>query len=304
MFKEALEEFLMELEIKNYSKKTIISYHFNNNQLMKWLELELKIIEIDKVKVIHLKKYIHYLQETKHKPSYVNRIIKCLRAFFRYATNEEIIKENPTLKLSWMKEQKIIINTFTDQEVYKMMNVYKGNDFINLRNRCVMALFLDTGIRCMELRNIKDKDIRGDTLLIEHGKGNKDRFIALSPYTRKIIIKYQRARNQKFTDRVINEDTNLILSTYFLPISETPVERVVKVCGEKAGVRKEIRCSPHDCRHYFAQKQLRLGNDVYSVSRLLGHENTQITIRYLRSIQDADIISKSIKTSPLMNMRK
>jgi len=304
LFKEALEEFLMELEIKNYSKKTIISYHFNNNQLMKLLELELKIIEIDKVKVIHLKKYIHYLQETKHKPSYVNRIIKCLRAFFRYATNEEIIKENPTLKLSWMKEQKIIINTFTDQEVYKMMNVYKGNDFINLRNRCVMALFLDTGIRCMELRNIKDKDIRGDTLLIEHGKGNKDRFIALSPYTRKIIMKYQRARNQKFTDRVINEDTNLILSTYFLPISETPVERVVKVCGEKAGVRKEIRCSPHDCRNYFAQKQFRLGNDVYSVSRLLGHENTQITTRYLRSIQDADIISKSIKNSPLMNMRK
>ena len=109
LFKEALEEFLMELEIKNYSKKTIISYHFNNNQLMKLLELELKIIEIDKVKVIHLKKYIHYLQETKHKPSYVNRIIKCLRAFFRYATNEEIIKENPTLKLSWMKEQKTII---------------------------------------------------------------------------------------------------------------------------------------------------------------------------------------------------
>lgn len=149
MFKEALEEFLMELEIKNYSKKTIISYKFNNVQLMKWLDAELNIQEVDKVKVIHLKKYIHYLQETKHKPSYVNRVIKCLRAFFRHVTNEEIIKENPTLKLSWMKEQKIIINTFTDQEVYKMMRVHKGNDFFNLRNRCIMALFLDTGIRCM-----------------------------------------------------------------------------------------------------------------------------------------------------------
>ena len=56
LFEEALEEFLMELEIKNYSKKTIISYKFNNVQLMKWLDTELKIIEVDKV--IYLKKYI------------------------------------------------------------------------------------------------------------------------------------------------------------------------------------------------------------------------------------------------------
>ena len=253
LFEEALEEFLMELEIKNYSEKTIISYKFNNKQLMKWLITELKIEDIDKVKVIYLKKYIHYLQ-VGHKPTYINRVIKCLRAFFRYACNEGIINDNPTLKISWMKEQKVIINTFEDEEVYRMMQVYKGNDYFSLRNKCIMALFFDTGIRSMELRNIKDSDIRGDTLLIEAGKGNKDRFIALSPYTRKIIMKYQRVRNKKFNDRVIAENIPLILSSYFLKMSESSVERVVKICGEEAKIRKEIRCSCHTCRHYFAQK--------------------------------------------------
>nr|WP_244951076.1 site-specific integrase [Rummeliibacillus suwonensis] len=52
--------------------------------------------------------------------------------------------------------------------------------------------------------------------------------------------------------------------------------------GRNVGVRKEIRCSPHDCRHYFAQKQLRNGIDVYSLSRLVGHYDTQITSEYLR----------------------
>ncbi len=303
MFEDALEEFLMELEIKNYSKKTIVGYKFNNKQLMNFLNTEFDVQEIEKVKVIHLKKYIHHLQDG-HKPTYINRVIKCLRAFFRYASDEGIIKENPTLRISWMKEQKVLINTFSDEEVYRMMQVYKGNDYFSLRNRCIMALFFDTGIRCMELRNIKDSDIRGDTLFIEAGKGNKDRFIALSPYTRKIIMKYQRARNKKFSDRVITDDIPLILSSYFLKISESAVERVVSICGEKAGIRKSIRCSCHTCRHYYAQKNLRLGNDVYSVSRLLGHENTQITTRYLQSLQDADIIKKSLKTSPLMNMRR
>ncbi|WP_353846378.1 site-specific integrase [Clostridium sp. ZBS13] len=73
---------------------------------------------------------------------------------------------------------------------------------------------------------------------------------------------------------------------------------------QKANIRNEIRCSLHTCRHYFVQAQLRNGVDVYSLSRLLGHENISITKRYLQSIQDGDIVEMSVKTSPLMNLRR
>ena len=81
------------------------------------------------------------------------------------------------------------------------------------------------------------------------------------------------------------------------------VERVVKLCGKEAMVRTEIRCSPHTCRHYFAQAQLRNGLDVYSLSRLLGHEDISITKRYLQGLNDRNIVERSIKTSPLMNLK-
>ena len=68
-------------------------------------------------------------------------------------------------------------------------------------------------------------------------------------------------------------------------------------------VRTEIRCSPHTCRHYFAQAQLRNGLDVYSLSRLLGHEDISITKRYLQGLNDRNIVERSIKTSPLMNLK-
>ncbi|MNG33649.1 site-specific tyrosine recombinase XerD [compost metagenome] len=77
---------------------------------------------------------------------------------------------------------------------------------------------------------------------------------------------------------------------------------MVKRAGIEANVRKHIRCSPHTLRHYYSQKQLRLGLDVYSLSRLLGHESTLITNRYLQSINDDKIIELARTTSPLMNL--
>lgn len=75
-------------------------------------------------------------------------------------------------------------------------------------------------------------------------------------------------------------------------------------CGEKANVNKNIRCSPHTCKHYFAQAQLRNGLDVYSLSRLLGHENVTITKRYLQGLKDKEVLELGMKSSPLMNLKK
>ena len=81
------------------------------------------------------------------------------------------------------------------------------------------------------------------------------------------------------------------------------MERVFRQAAAQSDVRAEIRCSPHTARHYFAQTHLRNGLDVYSVSRLLGHENINITKRYLQSLQDSSIVELAVKTSPLRGLR-
>ena len=57
-------------------------------------------------------------------------------------------------------------------------------------------------------------------------------------------------------------------------------------------------------RHYFAQSQLKNGLDVYSLSRLLGHENVTITKRYLQGLKDKEVLELGMKSSPLMNLKK
>ena len=172
----------------------------------------------------------------------------------------------------------MIIQTFTDSEVRKMIDVYKYDSYINARNKCIIALLFDTGIRNLELCNLKRIDVRETTIFIL-GKGNKERLVPISPDLKKVMIKCERIRDMYLKDDILHYD-NYFLSYRNRPMTGEAIERVVKLCGEKAKVRDVIRCIPHTCRHYFAQAQLRNGLDVYSLSRLLGHEKVDITKRY------------------------
>ena len=63
-----------------------------------------------------------------------------------------------------------------------------------------------------------------------------------------------------------------------------------------------IRVSPHTCRHFYAQQQIKMGTDLYTISRLLGHENIQITQTYLNSLRDEEVINISKQRSVLLSM--
>lgn len=304
LLKDLLKEFILELEIRNYSIRTLKSYKNNNLLMFTYLEKEFEVVEVEEVKTPHIKGYIKFLERQGRKTSYINGIIKCFRAFFKYLIDEEIISLNPMLRISWIRESKVIINTFNDDEISKMINVFKGTDYITIRNKTILAFLLDTGIRNLELCSIRNIDVKENSLTINQGKGRKDRRVALSPYLRKLIIRYIRCKDNYFKNRIIDENTPFFLSYRFKPLTVEAIERVLKLCGEMANVRKDIRCSPHTCRHYFAQAQLRNGLDIYSLSRLLGHENISITKRYLQGLEDENIIEMSVKTSPLMNLHK
>jgi len=258
---QLLKELILELEIRDYSKRTLKSYRNNNLLMFTFIKKEFNITKIEDIKPTYIKSYIQLLQRKKRKPSYVNGLIKCFRAYFKYAIQEEIIDINPTIKVGWVREEKVLINTFTDKEVSRMMNTFKGSDYLTIRNKTIMAILFDTGIRKFELCNIKNCDVKDTIINIIQGKGKKDRRVTLSPYTRKLLLRYIRCRDSYFQNRILDNDTPYFLSYRFKILTVEAVERVVRLCGNEAKVRKKIRCSPHTCRHYYAQAQLRNGLD-------------------------------------------
>lgn len=299
--KDALKEFRFECQIKKFSPRTIRGYINNNALFLTYCEKEFNVFELGDVKSPHIKGYIQFLIQKKLSETYINGLIKCFRAFFKYCVDEGYISGNPCLKVGWQKEPKVIINTFNDEEVSRLLCVEGDTHFLTVRNKAIFAMLFDTGVRCLELCNLKSADIKDTYISIVEGKGNKERHVGKSPKLEKYLIRYERIREHYFKDKIVKED-NYFLSRTGRPLTVTGVEKVLEIAGVKAGVRKEIRCSPHTCRHYFAQTQLRNGLDIYSLSRLLGHESINITKRYLQSLQDKNIVQMSVKTSPLMNL--
>ena len=111
------------------------------------------------------------------------------------------------------------------------------------------------------------------------------------------MLKYEFSKENYFTLK--NTDDYYFLSFHGRQLTNSAVEHIVKRHGE--GI-SGIRASPHTCRHFYAQQQVKMGTDLYTISRLLGHENIQITQTYLNRLRDGDIIKISKQRSVLLNM--
>ena len=189
--------------------------------------------------------------------------------------------------------------TFTEQEVKKLTEYYSGHTFMEVRNRLMLMTFFDTGIRVSELIDLKLSQVKDEYILI-HGKGDKERVVPKSPLLNKWMFKYLNTRENFFAYRRVPE--NVFLSRNGRPMTTEAIHRVIKIAGKAVGVSRDIRVSPHTCRHTFAQMQLKNGLDLYSLSRLMGHSNISITQRYLEGLRDFEVLNACKATGILMNL--
>lgn len=301
LMEDCLREFMFDCKLRKLSVRTIKSYHNNLLRMFKFIQSELKVSKLDEITPRCIQMYIEYLTKQGLKENYINGIIKCARAFFVYAGAEEYISKDIMKKIKWQREEIPMIETFTYEEVTKMISYYTGNRFLDVRNRLLMIVLFDTGIRNTELCEIRLEDVR-ETFIVIHGKGKKIRHVPITSIINKYLIKYLRVREAYIVDKVAYQTDYLFLSQKGRKLTVESVERIVATCGESCEIRETVRCSPHTCRHYYAQTQLKNGCDLFTVSRLLGHTNINITKRYLQSMHSEDIMAAAVRTSPLGNL--
>lgn len=135
-----------------------------------------------------------------------------------------------------------------------------------------------------------------------YGKGAKERVVPVSPFLAKALLKYSRTRESYFKD--VLHDKEFFLSRTGKKLTAEAVAKMLKKAADAVGVSKEIRVSPHTCRHTFAHLNLKNGIDLYTLSRLLGHESVSITQRYLEGITDEGVIRIARKTGVLENITR
>lgn len=292
----AKREYLTEIEVRKFTLKTIKSYRNNLNLFLRFCEEEAGISEVEELTLSVVRQFSLYMSGKGRKGSYINGLLKVAKAFIQYCYDEGYGGFNTRKNFKWCKQDKAVIMAFKPSDVRCMLQSCKGYDFLQVRDAAVLTALFETGIRCRELCCIQKKDIHEDFIII-NGKNHKQRVVPITPVLRKAMMKYDNCAADYFTLK--NIDDYYFLSFHGRQLTNSAVEHIIKRHGE--GI-SGIRVSPHTCRHFFAQQQIKMGTDLYTISRLLGHENIQITQTYLNSLRDDDIIQIAKQKSVLMSM--
>ena len=162
-----VKEFIFKLQVQNYTPRTIKGNKNNILKFMEYFKQEFEIFELEEINHIHIKKYFQYLLSKGRSSIYVNNILKNIRAVFKYCYKEEYINRNIALKVEWQREKRTVINTFNDDEVQGILGVYTYKNYLETRNKCIMAVLFDPGIRNLELCTLGMLDIKDTVIYIK-----------------------------------------------------------------------------------------------------------------------------------------
>lgn len=147
-----------------------------------------------------------------------------------------------------------------------------------LRNRCLLALMLDTGLRASETLNLKvyDLDWTSGKLTVKQGKGKKDRILWINDPALKLLKKWRQVRRVQDGLLFRTKRNDQIYSQY--------LRAMVKRYGRNARIRKDIH--PHTLRHTFATDLYRATKNIRLVQKALGHADVSTTMIYTHLVDE------------------
>ena len=212
MLDKAAKEFEYDCKIRHLSPKTIDNYGKQLRYLQRFLEKEFSIFSIEDVKPSHIKRFLAMMDDAGRKPQYINDLLKVYKTFFNYLESEGHIESSPAKRIRNMKLPKLKLRTFTEKNIMDMINYYNGRSFIEIRNRAMIAMMLDTGVRLSELMELVETQIHEESIVI-YGKGAKERVVPVSPFLSKALLRYTRARESFFRNSLHDKEFFLSRTT-------------------------------------------------------------------------------------------
>lgn len=309
-------EFLNYMSIiKNKSELTVLEYASDLRLFFKFLlifrkkvdskidfeQIDISGIDLELIETVSIQDAYAFLSycKTDRNNDAASRARKAsaLRAYFKYlSVNTGQIENNPMQELESPKAKKALPKYLTLDESINLLNCIDGK--FKERDYCIIAIFLNCGLRLSELVNLNYGDIRSDNTMRVTGKGNKERIIYLNDMCINALNEYMKVRP---VDGVKDKNA-LFLSSRKFRISPKTVQYIVKTFLEKAGLGDQ-GFSTHKLRHTAATLMYQQGNvDVLLIKEILGHENLSTTEIYTHIVDSQ--LKEAVSSNPLNKLSK
>tara|TARA_B100002051_G_C16666167_1_gene601861 strand:- start:252 stop:1154 length:903 start_codon:yes stop_codon:yes gene_type:complete len=275
--KKLIDDFIIHIKmVRKFSHHTIRSYKVDLIQFNEFLNKHSKKIKIQYLDKSVIQTYIQSISKKNFSDKTLLRKVSSIKSFFRYLTDNNLVKTNIAELIASPKTSKKIPNFLTKNQVQKLMKLPDLTSKIGVMHLSILEIFYSTGIRISELVKIElnKVDLNKRTVKVK-GKGDKERIVILGD---RAILSLKNHINKNSIRHFYLYPSLLIKSKEKTHISINYVYKMVK--KYLSYISGNDKLSPHSLRHSFATHLLNNGADLMSVKDLLGHEDLSSTQIY------------------------
>lgn len=271
LFSTAVKQFIEERIAMRYSPHTIRDYGVTYKKFLACVG-DMDIRAVNKQNIVQF-----MASQSNISAKTLRNYHADLSALWQWAIQQGICSENPVRQIKPPIAEKKTIIPLSKIEINALLDSAVHSRYPH-RNRAIILLLIDTGIRATELCNLLINDLNWVTGHVRVvGKGKKERLVPISNETLGVIKEYLSIRKNTAHSAPL-----------FALKSEKPLDRykLRKILAELAASGKVSHVFPHRFRHTFAIQFLRNGGNIYSLQKILGHSTLDMVKRYLAIAQN------------------
>lgn len=303
--------FVLSKLTEGKSPRTIEFYAENLRRFVWYAEASKFPQDIREITIWHLRAFMGYVtiqkrrwglegngsetSERRTSPATVRHYFNVLKSFYNWLIEEGVVTENLMEHIHVAKATPPVIIPYSDEDIKRMLAVsdYDFNHnarFLGSRNRALILVLLDTGLRLAELISLKLGDINPENGHIKVlGKGRRERVVRVGETARKAVARY-------LENRPDNGRQELWLSEEGRPLIKSGIQSLIERLKERAGVSGAG--TVHRFRHTFAMQFLRMDRNVFNLQYLLGHRDLEMVRRYTSTMGRQDALAAHEQASP------
>jgi len=309
--KSLVQGFVLTKQTEGKSRRTVEYYSKNLKRVLWYADREGWPGDARMINEWHIKGFLGYVateknrwglegkgaQNSQRQASYatVRHYFVVLSTFFNWVVGEGILDGSPLSRIQVVKARPRVVTPYSNDEIKKMLTIcdydFAHNaKFLGSRNRAIVLVLLDTGLRLSEFLAITLTDIQDERGYIKvMGKGRKERVVRIGKNAQKAVWRYLMYRPD-------NKRQELWLTEEGKPLAGSGLQSLIKRLKQRAGIESEG--SIHRFRHTFALQFLRADRNVFNLQYLLGHSDLEMVRRYTMALGMEDSLRAHEAASP------
>ena len=223
--------------------------------------------------------YLEALRGARKRASTRARAFVALREFMHHLKLEGLVKVDVAEGLEAPKKNLVLPRVLDEESTNLLVSSVNGTSPRDLRDRAILEMLYDCGLRVSELCSLEVRDFIADAEVVRcRGKGSKERVVPMGVSCGQSIRRYLESGRETLV-KGNTAERHLFVTRLGRAFTRMGIFKLLRERAAAAGLDASV-VSPHVLRHCFATHMLAHGADIRAIQDMLGHASISTTQIY------------------------